>query len=53
MPRPRNAELMLTPEFKQLRERVDALVHAQEDELDPALEELPKIPRMTQISTQK
>ena len=53
LPRPRNAELMLTPEFKQLRERVDALVHAQEDELDPALEELPKIPRMTQISTQK
>jgi NitT/TauT family transport system ATP-binding protein len=53
LPRPRNAELMLSPEFKQLRERVDALVHAQEDELDPALAELPKIPRMTQISTQK
>ncbi|QDK98164.1 ABC transporter ATP-binding protein [Acinetobacter tandoii] len=53
LPRPRNTELMLTPEFKQLRERVDALVHAQEDELDPALEELPKIPRMTQISSQK
>lgn len=53
LPRPRNPELMLTSEFKQLRERVDFLVHAQEDELDPALENLPKIPRMTQVSTQK
>ncbi|MBI1452287.1 MULTISPECIES: ABC transporter ATP-binding protein [Acinetobacter] len=53
LPRPRNPELMLTPEFKQLRERVDFLVHAQEDELDPALENLPKIPRMTQVSIQK
>ncbi len=53
LPRPRNPELMLTPEFKQLRERVDFLVHTQEDELDPALENLPKIPRMTQVSTQK
>ena len=44
---------MLTPEFKRLREHVDALVHAQEEELDPALEELPKIPRMTQVSTHK
>ena len=53
LPRPRNPELMLTPEFKRLRERVDFLVHAQEDELDPALENLPKIPRMTQVSTHK
>ncbi|MCL6236188.1 ABC transporter ATP-binding protein [Acinetobacter sp. ANC 5579] len=53
LPRPRNPELMLSPEFKQLRERVDFLVHAQEDELDPAMENLPKIPRMTQVSTQK
>ncbi|MGN0936770.1 ABC transporter ATP-binding protein [Acinetobacter amyesii] len=53
LPRPRNPELMLNPEFKQLRERVDFLVHAQEDELDPAMENLPKIPRMTQVSTQK
>lgn len=53
LPRPRNSELMLTPEFKRLRERVDFLVHAQEDELDPALENLPKIPRMTQVSTHK
>lgn len=53
LPRPRNSELMLTPEFKHLRERVDFLVHAQEDELDPALENLPKIPRMTQVSVKK
>ena len=53
LPRPRNSELMLTPEFKRLRERVDFLVHAQEDELDPAMESLPKIPRMTQVSTHK
>lgn len=53
LPRPRNSELLNTPEFKRLRERVDFLVHAQEDELDPALENLPKIPRMTQVSTHK
>lgn len=53
LPRPRNPELMLSPEFKQLRERVDFLVHAQEDELDPAMENLPKIPRMTQVSMHK
>ena len=53
LPRPRNAELMSSPAFKQLRERVDFLVHAQEEELDPALEDLPKIPRMTQVSTHK
>ena len=53
LPRPRNAELMLTPEFKALRKRVDFLVHAQEDALDPALADLPTIPRMTQVSTNK
>lgn len=53
LPRSRHAEFILTPEFKRLRERVDFLVHAQEDELDPALENLPKIPRMTQVSTHK
>ena len=53
LPRPRNTELMSSPAFKQLRERVDFLVHTQEEELDPALEDLPKIPRMTQVSTHK
>ena len=53
LPRPRSAELMSSPAFKQLRERVDFLVHAQEEEIDPALEDLPKIPRMTQVSTHK
>ena len=53
LPRPRSPDLMLSPEFKQLRQRVDALVHADEDELDPALAELPTIPRMTQVSHQK
>ncbi|TCH65116.1 ABC transporter ATP-binding protein [Acinetobacter sp. ANC 4862] len=53
LPRPRSPELLLTPEFKRLRERVDFLVHAQEDELDPALEDLPAIPRMTKVSTTK
>lgn len=50
LPRPRTPELMLTPEFKKLRERVDDLVHAQDDEVDPALEDLPKIPLMTSIN---
>lgn len=53
LPRPRSLDLMSTPEFKQLRTRVDYLVHAEEDELDPALQDLPKIPRMTQVSTEK
>ncbi|MCI3880113.1 ABC transporter ATP-binding protein [Acinetobacter higginsii] len=53
LPRPRSMELMHSPEFKQLRERVDLLVHHQEEALDPALQDLPKIPRMTQMSTQK
>ena len=53
LPRPRHPDFMLTDEFKALRKRVDYLVHAQEDELDPALEDLPVIPRMTQISSQK
>jgi len=44
---------MLSPEFKQLRQRVDYLVHAEEDELDPALAELPVIPRMTKVSSKK
>ena len=50
LPRPRAPELMLTPEFKKLRERVDDLVHAQDDEVDPALEDLPKIPLMTSVN---
>lgn len=53
LPRPRSMELMHSPEFKQLRQRVDLLVHHQEEALDPALQDLPKIPRMTQMSTQK
>lgn len=51
LPRPRSLDLIHSPEFKQLRERVDQLVHAQEEDIDPALEDLPKIPRMTKIST--
>jgi len=53
LPRPRSLDLMTTPEFKKLRERVDQLVHAQEDVLDPSLKDLPKIPRMTQVSSSK
>lgn len=53
LPRPRGADVMSTPEFQRLRERVDFLVHVQEDELDPALSDLPKIPRMTQVSVHK
>ena len=53
LPRPRQHELMLTEKFKSLRQRVDALVHAEEDELDPALADLPKIPRMTKVSHSK
>lgn len=52
LPRPRGTELMNTPEFQRLRNKVDQLVHAQEDELDPALTHLPKIPRMTQVDAE-
>lgn len=50
LPRPRHPNQMLCPEFKALRQRVDQLVHADEDQLDPALEDLPLIPRMTKVS---
>jgi NitT/TauT family transport system ATP-binding protein len=50
LPRPRHQDLMQTTEFKELRKHVDRLVHADEDELDPALAELPVIPRMTKVS---
>ena len=53
LPRPRSFDLIHSTEFKQLRDRVNQLVHSQEEELDPSLEDLPKIPRMTQVSTQK
>ncbi len=53
LPRPRHPDLMQTPEFKKLRQHVDQLVHAQEDELDPALADLPTIPRLTKISNAK
>lgn len=53
LPRPRSFDLINSTEFKQLRDRVNQLVHSQEEELDPSLEDLPKIPRMTQVSTQK
>lgn len=53
LPRPRDPEVMLTPEFKKLRQKVDRLVHAEEDELDPALADLPVIPRMTKVSSSK
>lgn len=51
LPRPRSLDLIHSPEFKQLRQQVDQLVHAQGEDIDPALEDLPKIPRMTKIST--
>jgi NitT/TauT family transport system ATP-binding protein len=45
---------MNTSEFRQLRAHVDELVHAQEEEqVDPALQHLPEIPRMTQVSQHK
>ena len=51
LPRPRDIEVMQSDAFKRLRQRVDALVHVSEETLDPALTNLPKIPRMTQVST--
>ena len=42
---------MQSDAFKRLRQRVDALVHVSEETLDPTLANLPKIPRMTQVST--
>lgn len=53
LPRPRQPDIINTPEFKQLRQRVDQLVHVEENELDPALADLPIIPRMTQVSHTK
>lgn len=53
LPRPRHFDLISTSEFKQLRQHVDQLVHANDDEIDPALETLPAIPRMTKVRDSK
>lgn len=53
LPRPRNFEMNQSDQFKALRQRVDQLVHAHEEQIDPALADLPKIPRMTQVSQHK
>ncbi|OUY07135.1 ABC transporter ATP-binding protein [Acinetobacter populi] len=54
LPRPRTPDIMQSDEFKQLKAHVNHLVHAQDDiEIDPAMQNLPSIPRMTQVSTQK
>ncbi|WP_278932265.1 ABC transporter ATP-binding protein [Moraxella osloensis] len=48
--RPRTPDMMASAEFKALREHVNSLVHAQDQEnLDPGLAHLPKIPRMTKV----
>lgn len=51
--RPRHPDLVSTAEFKKLRQKVDLLVHADEDQLDPSLADLPKIPRMTKVSDKR
>lgn len=51
LPRPRHFDVLQSETFKHLRQHVDALVHTSEETLDPALADLPKIPRMTQVST--
>lgn len=54
LPRPRHADLMQTQEFKQLRRYVDHLVHAQDEQMvDIALADIPKVPRMTPVSHTK
>lgn len=53
LPRPRSIDLIHTTEFKTLRQRVDQLVHATEEIVDPSLETLPIIPRMTHSDTSK
>jgi NitT/TauT family transport system ATP-binding protein len=53
LPRPRHPDVLLSPEFKKLRQHINLLVHSAEDELDPALADLPTIPRMTQVSGKK
>lgn len=51
LPRPRTPDMTSSAEFKVLREHVNLLVHAQDEEnLDPALAHLPKIPRMTKVN---
>lgn len=51
--RPRHPDLVSTAEFKKLRQKVDLLVHADDDQLDPSLADLPKIPRMTKVSDKR
>lgn len=53
LPRPRTPELMQSDAFKQLKAHVNQLVHADDDAHDPAMDNLPEIPRMTHVSTSK
>lgn len=54
LPRPRTPDVMQHPEFARLKAHINQLVHAQDEQaLDPALVDLPKIPRMTQVSSHK
>ena len=56
VPRPRHANQLQTPVFEAVRRRLDGLIHgdtaAFDDTLDPALAQLPEIPRMTRVDDQ-
>ncbi len=50
--RPRHPGQMLAPEFLAVRQHINQLVHGDEEALEPALEHLPQIPRMTRVDDQ-
>ncbi len=51
--RPRHPEIVTDSQFLQLKARINSIVHNPQPEIDPALVEMPDIPRMTPLDTYK
>lgn len=50
--RPRHPGQLHSPEFMAVKEHINRLVHGDEEEIEPAMENLPEIPRMTRVDDQ-
>ncbi|WP_227678483.1 ABC transporter ATP-binding protein [Psychrobacter vallis] len=51
--RPRHPDIVTDSQFLQLKARINSIVHNPQPEIDPALVEMPDIPRMTPLDTYK
>lgn len=51
--RPRTPEMMTHPQFLTIKSYINSVVHSPQVEVDPALIDLPDIPRMTPVNTRE